>query len=109
MLSFKRNLRIGAFAIIGSVLSGCGGEKLVVSGVEITGNPSFQTISGTAKNTSTSDLSYASITFKLYDGDTVVGTAVVNTRSVGAGEAWRFKTQRPEHFDRVKVAEIYTK
>lgn len=108
MLGFKRNFRICVFALIASVLSGCGGEKLAVSGVEITGRPGFQYISGTAKNTSRSGFNYSSITFKLYDGDTVVGDAKVNVYSLGAGESWKFKTQSYKNFNRVTVAEIYT-
>lgn len=49
------------------------------------------TITGTAKNTTDTDYSYASLTFGLYDdSDAKLGTALANVSGLQAGQRWKF-------------------
>ena len=63
-------------------------ESPTMSVEELYGNY-YVTISGYAKNTSKKTMDYVSITFTLYDSSgNVVGTAIDNQSSLGAGETW---------------------
>lgn len=49
------------------------------------------TITGTAKNTTDTDYSYAALTFGLYDDtDAKLGTALANISGLEAGQRWKF-------------------
>ena len=51
----------------------------------------YVTISGTAKNTSGNDLSYAQIIFSIFDeSDAQIGNALDNINNLSAGTTWKF-------------------
>ncbi|MDE6200336.1 MAG: FxLYD domain-containing protein [Clostridiales bacterium] len=68
-------------------------------------------VTGSITNTTGKDLSYISVEYKIYDGsNAVIGTALANANSIGAGETWKFEASSLGWFDErpslVKFSEI---
>ena len=73
----------------------------------------YVTITGSARNTSKKTMDYVSITFTLYDANgNVIGTAIDNQTSLGAGETWLYSafgistTTRPVSWKSTDVSVI---
>ena len=57
-------------------------------------------ITGSITNTSKNNLSYISVEYKIYDNlGAVIGTALANANSIGAGETWKFEAVSLGWFD----------
>lgn len=74
----------------------------------------YVTITGSAKNTTSRTMSYASITFTLYDSaGNVVGTAIANQAGLNAGKTWVYSatgistTSRPVSWESTDVTILY--
>ena len=70
-------------------------------------------VTGTITNTTGKNLSYISVEYKIYDSsNAVIGTALANANSIGAGETWKFEATSLGWFDdrptTVKLSEIQT-
>ncbi|MDE7395267.1 MAG: FxLYD domain-containing protein [Clostridiales bacterium] len=70
-------------------------------------------ITGSISNTTGKDLSYISVEYKIYDSsNAVIGTALANANSIGAGETWKFEASSLGWFDdrptSVKLSKIQT-
>ncbi|MDE5562765.1 MAG: FxLYD domain-containing protein [Clostridiales bacterium] len=57
-------------------------------------------VTGSITNTTGKDLSYISVEYKIYDSsNAVIGTALANANSIGAGETWKFEASSLGWFD----------
>ncbi|ELY77287.1 hypothetical protein C488_07152 [Natrinema pellirubrum DSM 15624] len=50
-------------------------------------------VDGEAENVSGSELSYAEVEVKFYEGDTLADSFLDNVNNLGAGETWAFSVQ----------------
>lgn len=70
-------------------------------------------VTGFITNTTGNDLMYISVEYKIYDSsNAVVGKALANANSIGAGETWKFEASSLGWFDErpatVKFSKIQT-
>lgn len=73
----------------------------------ITGDAYSCTITGTFTNTSSNTMSYAQVSYNLYDADGAqIGTALANTNNLASGGTWKFEAVGFESVEDVTSFEL---
>lgn len=73
----------------------------------ITGDAYSCTITGTFTNTSSNTMSYAQVSYNLYDADGAqIGTALANTNNLASGGTWKFEAVGFESVEDVASFEL---